>query len=837
MNNYKISVIIPIYNQERKIKQCIQALQKQTIDVKRLEIILINDGSTDCTDTICRDLIQEYSSIIYITQNNLGVSSARNAGIQRASGKYIFYLDADDELENCTIEKVSEYFDQVYDQVDLVTYKIETIFNGRILNPHFRYLYLKDNGVYDLKLSPYIGQTTMNIAVKNKFQNNILFDTRQTFSEDQKYCCDVMTPLLKMGYCKEGRYIYHRSNNSSSGRLGGSCYIFEQCMKMFEDLFAQFDHVPLAYQGLYVNDIYWKLHENILFPYHYDATHYEEAVGRIQALFSRCNDWVILNHPAIDFFEKYYLLTLKKNNNIRVDISPYGFALLEKNEVLFRETSIEIVITHLTARNGEIYIDGFIKSAFLNFYDREPMVCAIENGGKLIRKMQLSDSSHNYYLSHEKTQKFRAFQYKCNTETLHDLRFEVELGGHWFPSHYYFMPLVSLSHMKKYYTCRKEDIEIRLDPPGTFRFRPIKSRIRRQIWLYYDCAGISFDNGMLQFLYDVEKHDNIYRFYVVTDERQLPYLRNSNGRFIRFGSQTHKRLLKKSTKILTAYIEEANLLPYKQTEYEKFARHFNAEVIYLQHGVLHIVMPWKYSREKLLADRIVVSTTEEASLYMKNGYKYDDLIKTGMPRFDILSKSKKDEKKILFAPSWRKYLVGDYIDHKWQPLEEKFLSSHFFQETNNFLHSRKLIEILEQTGYKLEVKLHPIFSMYKKFFSLPHEAITFADEKAEDGEYDLFITDFSSYAFNFSFLSIPVIHFIPDLNEFRCGMNGYRELNYPENFWNMVAIDHNALIAKISDALKNGQINEPDSHFFRCKNIRESIYQEIIKKDKGDKNE
>lgn len=73
----------------------------------------------------------------------------------------------------------------------------------------------------------------MNIAVKNRFADNVLFDENQTFSEDQKYCCDVLHRTLKMGFCKEGKYIYYRSSSSSSGRLSGSCYIFEQCMSFF----------------------------------------------------------------------------------------------------------------------------------------------------------------------------------------------------------------------------------------------------------------------------------------------------------------------------------------------------------------------------------------------------------------------------------------------------------------------------------------------------------------------------------------------------------------------------------------------------------------------------
>ena len=106
-----------------------------------------------------------------------------------------------------------------------------------MLAPHFRYNYLKHTGLYDLRNNPYIGQTTMNIVVKNYFADNVLFNIYQTFSEDQRYCCDILSKKLIMGYYDGAEYIYNRSDESSSGRMLGACFIFEQCTSFFEDLF------------------------------------------------------------------------------------------------------------------------------------------------------------------------------------------------------------------------------------------------------------------------------------------------------------------------------------------------------------------------------------------------------------------------------------------------------------------------------------------------------------------------------------------------------------------------------------------------------------------------
>lgn len=91
-----ISVIVPVYNGQDYLENCIRSIQSQTYPHK--EIILINDGSTDHTGEICGRLDQEYDNIHVITMNDEGVSAARNAGIGQADGEYLMFVDADDRL-------------------------------------------------------------------------------------------------------------------------------------------------------------------------------------------------------------------------------------------------------------------------------------------------------------------------------------------------------------------------------------------------------------------------------------------------------------------------------------------------------------------------------------------------------------------------------------------------------------------------------------------------------------------------------------------------------------------------------------------------------------------
>lgn len=822
------TIIIPIYNQTPNLPRCFSNLKKLRRSPESLQILLIDDGSADGSGEICRAYAERHPDTEYYYQENRGVSAARNLGLKHAAGRYIFYLDADDCLESDTLNNVAKFFDSVQDEVDLVTYPIKTIYNGRILAPHFRYQYLNHSGVYDLREYPYIGQTTMNIVVRNRFEENMLFDEEQTFSEDQKYCCDVLKEKLKMGFCANGGYLYYRSPVSSSGRLSGACYIFEQCMTFFEELFRQYEKVPAAFQGLYVNDIYWKMLDNILFPYHYSPKEFELAVGRIKSLLLRCENRVILEHPQMDYFEKFYLLRLKSPNALTCFAVKNSFGLRDGEKIALCEHSVELVITKVQIYEGTAVINGFIKSAFLQFYSDMPTLCAVENGGKLVRKLTLYESAHCYYRSRNKTQRFWAFRYQVRVQEVWHTEFEVELGGSWYPVRYYFMPLVPFS--KNYRTNRYTNSGANITfQRNAFFFENSNEKDKREekrIWLYYDCSGVIQDNGYLQFIHDSSKLDGVERYYIVSDQRQAAD-RTLQKYFVDFGSRKHKKLLMRCEKVITAFIEENNILPFKPSEYEKIAGRLHFETIYLQHGVLHIVMPWKYSPEKILADRVVVSTMQEAKLYLSNGFSEEALIKCRMPRFDKLDRGRLKEKKILYAPSWRTYLVGNNVKNRWQPLDVKFLDSTYYQEIQKFLELAELKELLERTGYTLDIKLHPIFSVYQRHFQYDNINVRFIEGTVEEESYSLMITDFSSFLYDFLYLDTPVITFIPDITEFKSGMNGYRELNYSEQYWDGTARTAEELIGALRSYLIEGKYNRIEADFYKGGCAEEVIWSQI----------
>ena len=111
-----ISVIVPVYNVEQYLRQCLDSILNQTY--QEIEVLLINDGSTDASDEICREYAERDNRIRYFVKENGGLSDARNYALDRATGEYVTFVDSDDFLMEQALEKL--YATSLLGESDLV---------------------------------------------------------------------------------------------------------------------------------------------------------------------------------------------------------------------------------------------------------------------------------------------------------------------------------------------------------------------------------------------------------------------------------------------------------------------------------------------------------------------------------------------------------------------------------------------------------------------------------------------------------------------------------------------------------------------------------------------
>ena len=189
-----VSIILPAYNVECCIAKCIQSLLYQTL--KDIEIILINDGSTDNTLKIIENFSKFDSRIKVVSKNNGGVASARNLGVTLSKGKYIDFVDPDDFIELNTYEILYNLAEN--NNLDLITYRLNFFNPNNESNP--KKIKLKKDKIYFGKLENYV----LNISglSTNKFYRSSLFK-----SENHQF----IFPPLNMGedlICNYHIYLY-----------------------------------------------------------------------------------------------------------------------------------------------------------------------------------------------------------------------------------------------------------------------------------------------------------------------------------------------------------------------------------------------------------------------------------------------------------------------------------------------------------------------------------------------------------------------------------------------------------------------------------------------------
>lgn len=207
---YKVSVIVPIYNKEKTIKKCINSILKQQMDA--IEIILINDGSSDKSGILCDQYAQQNSNIRVIHQENKGVSSARNIGIDAANGEYIGFVDCDDDIENMmmfTLYNLAKKYN-----ADIVSSK----FNLNTCNGESgKYTVIDDNkkcieAYFDGKVEG----TACTKIFRNELLKNVRFDSKYKINEDKLFVFKALEQSQKIILSDHKFYNYYLNNESAT---------------------------------------------------------------------------------------------------------------------------------------------------------------------------------------------------------------------------------------------------------------------------------------------------------------------------------------------------------------------------------------------------------------------------------------------------------------------------------------------------------------------------------------------------------------------------------------------------------------------------------------------
>lgn len=215
--NCKVSLVIPVYNVEKFLKKCLDTVLLQNF--KDFEVILIDDGSTDTSGTICDEYQKKDNRINVIHKDNGGVSEARNLGILNASGDYLIFIDSDDYIKDDYIKLLVDGIESGPFQLACADYYIS--FNNNIeihsRNDGMKENYTSVDGVNELinkeKYQGYLWNKIFNRKII--VQNCIFFDTSIKIWEDLLFCLQYMKCIDTLIYIRTPIYFYVQHQNSA----------------------------------------------------------------------------------------------------------------------------------------------------------------------------------------------------------------------------------------------------------------------------------------------------------------------------------------------------------------------------------------------------------------------------------------------------------------------------------------------------------------------------------------------------------------------------------------------------------------------------------------------
>lgn len=218
---FKISIIVPIYNAEKYVLKCVESIMKQTY--ANFELLLVDDGSCDKSLEICKLLEKRDSRINLIQQNNSGVSSARNAGINAANGEYVMFIDADDYIDETFLESAL-YIAEKY-EIDFYISGIKMeIWNNNTILKSYDYTITKSErytvkSLLDAWRIEYpqvcLNGSWCKLYSKAIIDNyNIRFDEALERDEDTYFNLDFLKFANNIYFDKRIFHHYRRINNS-----------------------------------------------------------------------------------------------------------------------------------------------------------------------------------------------------------------------------------------------------------------------------------------------------------------------------------------------------------------------------------------------------------------------------------------------------------------------------------------------------------------------------------------------------------------------------------------------------------------------------------------------
>lgn len=820
----RFTIVSAVYNVASYLPDFIASLESQTRGLDGVEVLMVDDGSTDDSPRILAEwAARRPETVRVVTQANAGQGAARNTGIREARGEWVTFPDPDDVLDSKYLEVVDTFLTEHPDADLVATHRlIWHEATGRVVDRHpLRYMFHGDPYV-DLTINPerFHGSSPASFFLLDRIRDQGLeFDgrVRPNFEDghfNSRYLLAHSPP--RVGFLDSARYHYRKRADESSTLQTAAGH-------------------PGRYTAV---------------PEH----GYLDVVRRATERYGMVPNWL----ASFILYELHWYFTTTDSK--APPARPTGGETVERFHELVRE-----ILGHLDADAALPYappsLRAMTKAVLAHGYDDEPWHDPYVELRKLDLPQQLVKVSY-FFTGERPEETFYANGQEITP--LHGKVRDLEFYGRalvrervaWLPANRTLQVALDGTQLDLVY--ERPHGPVKVAPPGQIRYWlnpesdlarqrvPEHLRIRRPeskkgrvaqrlwhrpkvrekyagAWVLMDRVHDANDSGEILFRHLREHHPEINAWFVLEKgAREWDRFKAAGhgDRLVAYGSMQWRLLLANARHLLSSHADAAIVAPREILEFTHKAWRFH----FLQHGVIKDdLSSWLDPKDM---DTFVVSTQQELASIAGDGSPYvfttREVALTGLPRFDRLRDvglhyppEKRDL--LLVTPTWRNGLLPPIIEGtQRRELDASLLDSYFVRAWMEYLTDDKLAAACREHGVTLGFLPHPNLQPLLPMMDLPDHVEALSYEGGDPQELfaraRAFVTDFSSVAFNAAYLERPVVYYQFDadtvLGGGHVGRAGY--FDYHRDGFGPVADTADAAVAATVEALANGTSPLPE---------------------------
>jgi glycosyltransferase involved in cell wall biosynthesis len=754
------SIVTAVYDVSRYLPEFFASIEAQTFDLSRLQVVLVDDGSTDDSLEVARAWAERVSfEVVVLTQENAGQAAARNAGLEVATGEWVTFTDPDDTVNPAYLSSMATFATQHPDVQFLssnVVLRMEATGEER---KHPRWRMYGSNLLVDLDVATsFIPGSSTTSAMRRDVIGDLRFNPglRPNF-EDGDFAVRYLlrAPNRRTGFLASAKYFYRKRADQSSTLQTGISALGRYAtvprdgyLALLREATEQFGRAPMWVQHVVLYELSW----------YFSA---EDAMGASAA--------AIEGELAASFREVLARIARLLDADV---VDSFDIRKLQPHwrDILLHGLGTEPWHTPYVVTDRYDRVKRQVRVRYR--YVGEPPTEEVYTRGSVATPRHAKLRAIEFFGDTLMWERVLWVDARGTLEVRLDGK-RVELYGDWPGQRTRALGAKAIARRFRPVPKRRKEVlaQLKVDPVRLLAARPQVRKVFGDAWVLMDRIHDANDSGEILFRYLRDHRPEISAWFVVEkDTADWKRLRADGygSRLVAHGSLRWKLLMINAAHLVSSHIDKPVQEPPAVMRHVPMPRW---RFTFLQHGVIKDDLSRWLNPKRI--DVFVTSTPGEYESIAGEGSPYvftdKETVLTGLPRFDRLHEKAQQFTGegcdlILVAPTWRNWLVPPLKPgSQRRVIDARFFQTEYAQAWTAFLTSPELAELAQRTGRRVAFLPHPNIQPVLAKMDLPGHVLPLSFEGADVQEYfaraAVLVTDYSSMAFNTAYMDRPVVYF------------------------------------------------------------------------------